>query len=453
MMSLGFSIAVQAIAVLLFVLAIAEFITLIRGSFLLRRVALAGRQNYTPVLLKSPMVPPVSTVAVPPDASVESVLFARRLLELHYGRNEVVIVLDGPSQAEMAIWNEEFHLCPSARVIAQKLPTAHIRGVYESKDPIRVVVIDKEKGGVVDSWNAAVNACASPVIGLLDPASDFQPDILLRLIQPMLESAEDTVAICGGAPARPEAGLMARFGALESLRAWLTRGAAYSERNRTLPFPGSASLVRRSAVVQAGGFTGGPIELFMRLHGVCLAAGKPYRILFLPDAVSQARTSATRADLHRRVVLDQQEIAGAFRRRITLAGPFGWSILSNLFYSRVFRPWLETAGYAIGIVGLLLGWVSIPAFLLLLLASVGMGIVLSMAAVVLRELAEPNSPDEGRMTALFFAAIPENLGYRQLRNLWLIAGFRALVPTAEKTNRGKMNEDHPPAVSAASGSI
>jgi len=76
--------------------------------------------------------------------------------------------------------------------------------------------------------------------------------------------------------------------------------------------------------------------------------------------------------------------------------------------------------------------------------------VLSMAAVVLRELAEPNSPDDRRMATLFFAAIPENLGYRQLRNLWLIAGFRPGAP--EKANRGKETQV-PPAVSAASPSV
>jgi cellulose synthase/poly-beta-1,6-N-acetylglucosamine synthase-like glycosyltransferase len=385
---------------------------------------MAGRQNYTAVLLKSPMVPPVSTIAVPPDASPESVLFARRLLELHFGRNEVVIVLDGPSDAEMAVWKNEFKLCPSARVIGQKLPTAPVRGIYESKDPIRVVVVDKEKGGLVDAWNTAVNACTSPVIGLLDPSSDFQPDILLRLIQPMLEAADETIAICGGVSAPVGSGLAARFGALESLRAWMTRGAALSEANQTLPFPGSAVLVRKSSVVQAGGFTGGPLELFLRLHGLGMAAGKPYRILFLPEAVSHSRTPATRADLRQQVDRDQREIARAFFRRIAIAGPFGWRVLRTLFCARALRPWLETLAYILAIAGFVIGWVDFRTVLLLLLATVGMGIVLSMAAVVLRELAEPEFTDERRMSALFFAAIPENLGYRQLRNLWLIAGFR-----------------------------
>jgi cellulose synthase/poly-beta-1,6-N-acetylglucosamine synthase-like glycosyltransferase len=443
------SIAVQAISVLLMAMGIAAFVSLVKGCFVLRRIALAGRQNYTAMLLKSPMVPPVSTIAVPPDASAESVSFARRLLELHFGRNEVVIVLDGPSESELAVWNTEFRLCPSARVLGKKLPTAPVRGVYESKDPIRVVVIDKERGGRADAWNAAVNACTSPVIGILDPAADFQPDILLRLIQPMLEAADETVAICGGVSAPPGKGLSARFGALESLRAWMTRGAAFADGNRTLPFPGSAVLVRRSSVVQAGGFTGGPLELFLRLHGLARAAGKPYRILFVPEPVSHSRTPANRADLRRLVARDQREIARAFFRRVSIAGPFGWQALRGLFYARALRPWLETVAYILAIAGLVLGRVDTYTVLLLLLSTVGLGIVLSMAAVVLREFAEPNVPDERRMAAMFFAAIPENLGYRQLRNLWLMAGFHPSA-TLEKQKRGTAKQDRPPAVSAAS---
>ena len=447
-MALAAPIAVQAIAILLFAFGIVEFLRLVRGCLVLRRIARAGRQNYTAVLLKSPMAPPVSTIAVPPDASQESVQFARRLLELHYGKNEVVIVLDGPSDDDMAVWHEEFHLCPSTRMIGQKLPTAPVRGVYESKDPIRVVVIDKEKGGPVDAWNVAVNACTSPVIGLLDPASDFQPDVLLRLIQPMLESVDETVAICGGVPSLPGASLISRIGALESLRAWMIRGAALSERNQTLPFPGSTVLVKRNAVIQAGGFTAGPLELFLRLHGLALASGKPYRILFHPEAVSQSRTPNTLAELQRQLGRDQREIGGAFFRRVAIAGPFGWKVLGGLFYARALRPLLETLGYLLAIAGLILGWVNVPTALFLLLAAVGMGIVLSMAAAVLREFAEPNSPDDHRVAALFFAAIPENLGYRQLRNLWFIAGFRSSGPI-QNSNRGKTEESRPPAVSAA----
>ena len=65
---------------------------------------------------------------------------------------------------------------------------------------------------------------------------------------------------------------------------------------------------------------------------------------------------------------------------------------------------------------------------LVLVVSAGAGMVISMAAVVLRELAEPSGIAPGRLAALFLCAIPENLGYRQIRNLWLIAGFFGVRP-------------------------
>jgi hypothetical protein len=422
------ALAIQLIAMVLFGIGIAEFLSLLKGAMVLRRIARDLRQNYSAVILKSPLVPAVSTIAVPPDASSESMKFGRRLLEMHFGRNEVVIVLDGPSESELAAWTDEFRLVPSARMAAGKLATAPVRGVYESRDPIRVVVIDKERGGLVDAWNAGVNACSSPVIGLLDPATDFQPEILLRMIQPMLDSIDETVALIAGLPVPPGPGLAARLGALESLRAWMTRGAAYSEDNQTMPFPGCAMLVRRNSVVQAGGFTGGPTELLLRLHGLGMAAGKPYRIAFLPDAICHNRTPAKLADLHRQLHRDQSDIAAAFFRRVWIAGPFGWRLMQGLFGVRAIRPWVETIGYGLAILGLVTRWVDFPTVLLLLLSTVGMGIVISMAAVVLREFAGSEIPDERRMAALFLAAIPENLGYRQLRNLWLIASFRPSGP-------------------------
>ena len=52
-----------------------------------------------------------------------------------------------------------------------------------------------------------------------------------------------------------------------------------------------------------------------------------------------------------------------------------------------------------------------------------MGMVQSLGAVVLREVAQPGRSGPAQIASLFLAAIPENLGYRQLRNLWLIGGY------------------------------
>jgi hypothetical protein len=120
---------------------------------------------------------------------------------------------------------------------------------------------------------------------------------------------------------------------------------------------------------------------------------------------------------------DQREIAGAFFRRARIAGPFGFPLMRGLFGARALRPWLETIGYVLALAGIVTRLVDLPTVLFLLLSTVGMGMVISMAAVVLREFAGTDTPDERRMASLFFASIPENLGYRQMRNLWLMAGF------------------------------
>jgi len=81
--------------------------------------------------------------------------------------------------------------------------------------------------------------------------------------------------------------------------------------------------------------------------------------------------------------------------------------------------------------------------LLVLVTSAGAGIVTSMAAVVLRELAEPSGTPPAAIAALFLCAIPENLGYRQIRNLWMIAGFFGSRP--KNSNRGRAARDRAPA--------
>jgi hypothetical protein len=72
-----------------------------------------------------------------------------------------------------------------------------------------------------------------------------------------------------------------------------------------------------------------------------------------------------------------------------------------------------------------------------------MGMVQSLGAVVLREVAQPARSDPAQTTYLFLAAIPENLGYRQLRNLWLIADSSRSA--AAKLNRGRIVKNHSPA--------
>jgi cellulose synthase/poly-beta-1,6-N-acetylglucosamine synthase-like glycosyltransferase len=414
---------VQGLVVILFAMAATAFARIVRGGLELGKWERSKPEDYSQLLLKSRLVPDVSTIASPPDATPESRQFVRRLLDLHFGRNEVVIVLDGPTPQEMEVWIHDFRLAASARTFQQKLPHAAVRTIYESRDPIRIVVVDKERGGPADAWNAGVNVATSPVIGFLEMDSDFEPMVLLHMIQPMLEAHEEIVAVCGADAVPPAESLPSRWATLESLRMWLSWGAARSGRNQVMPIPGSAVLVSRAAVLESGGGTASAIELVLRLHAFGLRSRKKYKIVFLPQPVSHARPVTKRSgavrELQRRTARDQGRIARAFRRRRALTGSFGLGFLRVVWVERLIGPKLETLAYVATVAGVVTGWVSFTLAGVVFVVTAGMGIINSMAAVVMRELAQPAQTDPQRLSSLFWSTIPENLGYRQMRMLWL----------------------------------
>jgi GT2 family glycosyltransferase len=415
---------------LFFCLGAFAFGALVKGCLVLRHKSRTGSLEDTAILLKSPLVPAASVLAVASECSPEARDFVRLLLDLHYGNHEVVLVLDGPISEALEDWTREFRLRPSPRTAPPALPGADVRRIFESTDPIRLVAVLKEKGGRADSLNVGVNASTTPIIALVDPDSEFEPTLLLRLIRPMLENPEQTLAVCGVAPPPSVDTIAGRIGALELLRTSLARCAAFEGWKMVVPVPGAGVLVRRETLIEVGGFVAGPLELVLHLHGRARAAGKPYRIDLVAEPVCRARTPRSLADLRRLALRDQRDIARAWSFRKRIAGgknAIGWG-LRGLVCARFLWPLLETSALALAVAALggaalVRGLVDVPLAGAVLVSTAGTGIILSMAAVVFRELTVYEGSDPGRLARLFFASVPENLGYRQLRNLWLLAGI------------------------------
>ena len=103
---------------------------------------------------------------------------------------------------------------------------------------------------------------------------------------------------------------------------------------------------------------------------------------------------------------------------------------AGFLWFRLFKPLLETAGYPLALVGWILGQVDPATVLFFLVASIGSGIVVSTAAVVLPALATDRGLEPAQLKRLFLAGVLENLGYRQIRNLALIVGFFSSTPPA-----------------------
>jgi len=426
MLGLAVSILLQAACWILLSSSAAAVWVAWKGCRVLRQLARDGTRDDVPILLKSPRVPAVSVVMVARDASPKSRAFARRILELYFPHHELVLVLDGVQGEEMAAWTRELRLIPSHRSTAGELPASPTLAVYESTDPSDMVVFQKERAGDADAWNAGVNASATPVIAFFDPETEFAPESLLRLIRPMLYEPDLVFAVCGSTPPPPAAGLAGSIADIEDTRLWLGRCAAFAGfPNMLAPVPGSTILVRRDAIVAAGGFTAGTLELFLHLQGRARHSGKPYRAALVAEPSSFLAAPRTWDELRERIVSDQRSIAVALSHEGSIMGgryALGWG-LPAIVFQRYWRPLLETAAYVLAIVGLPLGLVSPRLFLMVLLSTVVAGTLVSLTSVIFRELADFRGSDPRRLKRLFWAAIKENLGYRQVRNLWLIRGF------------------------------
>jgi hypothetical protein len=332
---------------------------------------------------------------------------------------------------------EEFRLAPAA-----KPATAAMRGLYRSLGPFHLTVADCDRAGRAASLNRALSACSAPLLAIPDPDAVVAPELLLRLVRPLLEDPDGTAAALAVAPAAPVGGPAGRFGALESLRAWMGRSAASAASGFPLPVPGCTLLIRREAVDAAGGFRSSLLELLFRLNALRRAGNLATRVVSIPEPVSRCAATPTFAALFDRTLREQHALRGAMLSENWA----GWA-LPALVAGRWASPALETAAYPLLAWGLWAGWADASLAGVVVLSTAGMGIVTSMAAVVLGELVEPGGTDPVRVAGLFFASIAENLGYRQVRNVWLAAGLFGRG-TQKQRSRGQTAERHPTAASA-----
>jgi len=95
---------VLALVVLLLLGTAAAIRNLVKGCSVLRRWRREAAHPYRDALLKSPLVPGVSVIAVVPQGTPERIELVRRLLALEFGEREVVVVLNGPSPMAVETW-------------------------------------------------------------------------------------------------------------------------------------------------------------------------------------------------------------------------------------------------------------------------------------------------------------------------------------------------------------
>src|SRR5271154_1318486 len=158
-------------------------------------------RQFTPVesdaLRRSPLLPAISLIVPAYNESATCRESVGGMLRLDYPNYEVVVVNDGSKDNTLQVLIEEFHLYKSALVPNGTLVTKPIRQMYQSADPVRLVVIDKVNGGKADAINTGLNAATSPLVMVVDSDSLIESTGLLDMVKAYLEDPERIIAVGG----------------------------------------------------------------------------------------------------------------------------------------------------------------------------------------------------------------------------------------------------------------
>jgi cellulose synthase/poly-beta-1,6-N-acetylglucosamine synthase-like glycosyltransferase len=392
-------------------------------------------------MFRSPLTPGISLLV--PAFNEEAVIAesVRSLLALRYPRHEVVVVNDGSSDGTVAALRDAFDLTPVRKALRDGIPTAAVRATYVSRSNPGLVVVDKENGGRADALNAAVNAARYPYVCAIDADSLLEEDALLKVAKPILDDPDllaatgGTIRIANGCrvdhgrivEVRLPKSRLATVQVLEYFRAFLVARVGWSRLNALGIISGAFGLFRRSLLEAVGGFwtqtVGEDFELTLRLHRYLRDRGEPYRVAFISDPVCWTQAPEQFQTLARQRRRWQRGLwEGLRRHRRMIANPrYGIVGLVAMPYFAVFEflsPVFALLGLVVTFVWWLLGGLSTLYFAAFLAVSLGLGVVLTTAALALEEFSYRRYTHRREILRLLAYSVLENIGYHQLHDIW-----------------------------------
>ncbi|MFO0582351.1 MAG: glycosyltransferase [Anaeromyxobacter sp.] len=393
----------------------------------------------------SALVPPVSLLVPAYNEGATIAESVRSMLQLEYPSFEIVVINDGSRDETLDVLKREFDLVPFPEAYRVAVPSKPVRTVYRSLRHPSLRVIDKENGGKADALNAGINAARSPLFCAVDADSILQRDSLFRVVRPFLEDPRTiatggTIRVANGCRVSEgfieqigvPRGWLARVQIVEYLRAFLFGRLGWSPFNAVLIVSGAFGLFRRNVVLEAGGYAQGTVgedmELVVRLHRLHRAAGAPYRIVFVPDPICWTEAPESIAVLRKQRMRWQRGLLESlsanrgllFHRR---GGAAGWFAFPALLLFEGLGPLAEVTGYLVLGVTVATGHLSGQAFLAFLVAATGLGVLLSVSALLLEEVSFHLYKRPAHLAALLAAIVVENAGYRQLTAVWRLAAM------------------------------
>lgn len=424
----------------------------------LRRYALRLKSLDISELITSASSPPITLLAPAYNEEATVVESVRSLLTLEYPEYEILVINDGSKDDTVARLTRAFNLEPAQRLATADLPSAAIRGVYRSRRHPNLWLIDKENGGKADALNAGLKYSQTRLFCAMDADSLVEPEALIRIARPFME--DSTTVAAGGVlriangctvkegrvvDVRMPKNFLAQLQVLEYLRAFLGGRMGWDALDSTLVISGAFGIFRRDVVVAAGGYAtdtvGEDMELVVRLHRHCSENDIPYRIHFVPDPVAWTECPEDLRVLGRQRERWQRGLYQTltrhrvmmFRRRYGRAGMLAFPYF---FFLEMLGPVIEGVGYVSFAATVLAGRAEWPFVIAFFSAAVVLGGALSLSAVALEELSFRRYARLSDLLRLFWLAVVENFGYRQLNAWWRLQGTWSAI--RGKEGWGKM---------------
>jgi poly-beta-1,6-N-acetyl-D-glucosamine synthase len=394
----------------------------------------------------SPLTLPFSVII--PAYNEEKVVISAVLgaLNLRYPQHEVIVVNDGSSDRTLSLLIQRFGLRRVHKVGQTRFKTRTIRGVYESLEHPKLVVIDKANGRRADAINAAVNFSRYPMLCIMDADCVFEEDALLRTIRPFLRSNR---VIAAGGIVRPANGLQVQDGRIvghglprgflplvqtvEYLRSFQWSRLGLATLNSMLCISGAFLVLKKDVFIDMGGVDPeaitDDIDLTVRLHEYLYThkRGEGYQIAYIPDPVcytevpETVRVHAAQRNRWQRGTLQTllRHWYMTFNPRYGITGLFG---MPFFLIFEAFSALVEGISYILIPFAYFMGIATLAHIALFFVLAIVLGTFLSVTAVLLQESTRLRPVHTRDLLRLLLAALVENLGYHQMHLLWRIAG-------------------------------
>ncbi len=390
--------------------------------------------------------PPVSLIVT--AFNEESVIAdsVHSLLQTDYPEFEIIVVNDGSKDGTLDVLTREFDLVAFPEAFRPRVPHKPVRTIYQSRIHPELRVVDKENGGrKSDAANAGINAARYPLVCPLDADSVLQRNSIRLLVQPFLDdprtvAAGGIVRILNGCEV--SGGFLTRVGLprnplalvqiVEYLRAFLFGRIGFSALDALPLISGAFGMFHKETVIELGGYShetlAEDMDLVLRIHRHFRLQGKPYRVCFVPDPVCWTEAPEDLRTLRNQRIRWHRGLMECMTLHRELlfhprAGLLGWFAMPFLLLFEGLGPLFEVAGYLVMGIGFALHLITPGGFLAFTLVALGLGIVLTLTAVLLEEASYDTYPSVRQVLALMAAAVFENLGYRQLTAVWRVQGM------------------------------